>query len=150
AGAWPALKKASSRGRRAALPALLPPPPVPQVGARGRVSSSSSFFLASPPGSDSGRRLEGHVAHLVAHALLPGAPAGIHAVRAALQERIDLADLALLELEHLGDLPGVRLHRTGHDLAARRRPEAARLAAGVIEEGECEHDAALLVDGDET
>src|SRR5690606_36947726 len=69
---------------------------------------------------------------------------------AALQEGVDLADVALLDLEHLGDLPGVRLHRAGHYFAPVGRLEAARLATGMVEEAEREHDAALLVDGHKT
>src|SRR5690606_40663612 len=57
--------------------------------------------------------------------------------------------ISLLDLEHLGDLPGMRLHRTCDDVAAIGRLELACLATGVVEEGEREHDAALLVDGHE-
>src|SRR5690606_27002865 len=114
-----------------------------------RSCCSFPSLLPPPELSEAGGRLEGDVAPVIAHALLPGAPAGVHAIGRTLQERIDLADVALLDLEHLGDLPGVRLHRTGDDVAAIGGLELARLAAGVVEEGEREHDAALLVDGHE-
>src|SRR5690606_24671903 len=118
------------------LPAQVPPPhPWPPGGAGGDLCSCS---LTLPPLnlSEAGGRLEGHITRVIAHALLPGAPAGIHAIRAALQVGIDLADVALLDLEHLGDLPGVRLHRTCHHFTPIWCLEATRLATGVVEEGE--------------
>src|SRR5690606_34589825 len=81
--------------------------------------------------------------------LRPGAPAGVHAIGTALQEGIDLADLSLLDAEDLGDLPGVGLDRAGDDFASVRGAETPCLAARVVEEGECEHRAPLLVDSHE-
>src|SRR5690606_25378407 len=126
--------------------------PVAACLSAGMTAAILLFFPipSSPPEPSEARgRLEGHIPPVIAHALLPGAPAGVHAIGRTLQEGIDLADVALLDLEHLGDLPGMRLHRTCDDVAAIGRLELACLATGVVEEGEREHDAALLVDGHE-
>src|SRR6187551_3221858 len=101
------------------------------------------------PSENPGRLFHGDVAGLIRHPLFPGAPTCVHAIGRALQEGVDLGDQALLELEDLGDLPGVWLHRTGLHIATAGRLELACLAARMIEEAEGEHDAALLVDGHE-
>src|SRR5678815_5971750 len=50
------------------------------------------------------------------HGVFPAAPAGPHAIRHLVQHRLDRADLAVLDLEDFGDLPGPGYRRTGHDL----------------------------------
>src|SRR5690349_16208608 len=90
------------------------------------------------------------VARRVGHALRPGAPARVHAIRNAVEQGFDLVDLAFLDLEELRDLPGPRLHRACGDFSAVRRLEVARGAARMVEEAKREHDAAFLVDGNVT
>src|SRR3981189_1032659 len=85
------------------------------------------------------------VACLIRHALLPGAPAGIHAEGAALQDRLDAVNLAALNLEELPEFPGPRLHRAGHDVPAVRGLEVPGVAALMIEERKGEDNAALFV-----
>src|SRR5690606_24302925 len=89
----------------------------------------------------------GHVATGVAHALFPGAPAGVHAVGHAHQVSLDLVDEPVLHLEHFCDVPGPGLYRTGRDGASVGRLEGARGSARMVEESEGKGQAALLVDG---
>src|SRR5690606_38888342 len=65
------------------------------------------------------------------------------------EDRFDAGDLVVLHLEQLGDLPGPGLYRTRGDRAAVGCLERARVAAGMVEEHEREHDAAFLVHGNE-
>src|SRR5215467_9579314 len=98
----------------------------------------------------SGLSNAGHVAGAVGQRVFPAAPARTHAVRRAVEDRLDPVDLSLFDLEHLGELPGPRRRRPGGDRPPVRRRVVARVAAHVIEEGEAEHQPALLVDGDIT
>src|SRR5690606_24905810 len=70
------------------------------------------------------------VLDLLAAAHLVCAPARTYAVGSANEDRFDTADLVVLDLEQLAQLPGP-VDRT------------------VVEEGEREHDSALAVHGDE-
>src|SRR5262245_39591933 len=78
----------------------------------------------------------------------PSAPAGVHSVGGALQYGFDLADLSLLDSEHLRELPRPRVGRTAGNRAAVRRLECAVSPEGVVEEGEAEDQAAFSIDGD--
>src|SRR5690606_34793334 len=71
-----------------------------------------------------------HHLNRLGHSLLERAPAGVDAVRRAVEHGLDPADLAVLDLEDLGELPGP-------------------VQPVVVEEAEREDVAALAVDGDE-
>src|SRR3954449_10377419 len=85
------------------------------------------------------------VLDFVRHAVFPAAPARRHPIGRTLQYGFDLMKQAFLNLEQLGNFPGPWLLRSGGDRAAIRRLERAGLAGGMIEEGEPEHEASLLV-----
>src|SRR5882672_2182332 len=96
----------------------------------------------------SSRSLARRVLRAVGHPVLPAAPSRRHAVGRTVENRFDLSELAVLDLEQLRDFPGPGLDGARADRAARRRREIARVARGMIEEREREHEPALTIDRD--
>src|SRR5206468_4916582 len=84
-----------------------------------------------------------YVPRCAGHGVFPCAPARRHSVRRAQENRFDLPDLAFLDPEHLGDLPGPWIRRAAGHGTAVRRLERAVLAERVVEKDEAVDETAF-------
>ncbi len=88
------------------------------------------------------------LARFTRNAVLPGAPAGKHAVGDLIEHGFDAADFSVFDAEHFGEFPGPGARGAVGGLGAVRHFVIAILARGVIEEDEAEDQTSLGVDGD--